>query len=186
MNRRGILAGIAGSVVLPLVSLKVRRAVAATEKASVKMIRTRWRDFLAASATVAGDATPLNRAPEEWREELPHDAFIVLFEDGTERPFSSILNDEKRPGIFVCRARSLPLFSTEMKYDSGTGWPSFFTSIAGHLETSPDFKLIWPRTEYHCLKCGGHQGHLFKDGPASTGERWCNNGVGLHFIPLET
>ena len=185
MSRRKFLTGVLGLSVAPLISPKVRLAAAAIEAPSIVAIQARWRDFLAASAVVASDAAPLNRTPEEWRSKLPREAFDVLFEEDTERPFSSALNDEKRPGIFMCRACSLPLFSTEMKYDSGTGWPSFFTNIPGHLGTKSDFGLIWPRTEYHCLKCGGHQGHIFKDGPALTGERWCNNGLALHFIPFE-
>jgi peptide-methionine (R)-S-oxide reductase len=93
------------------------------------------------------------------------------------------LNEEKRPGVFVCTGCRLPLFTSAMKYDSGTGWPSFFTTIPGSLATKTDFKLIWPRTEYHCVRCGGHQGHVFNDGPPPTGQRWCNNGVALQFIP---
>ena len=107
----------------------------------------------------------------------------MLFRDGTEPAGSSPLDAEKREGTFVCRACDLPLFTSAMKFDSGTGWPSFFTSIPGHLDTSRDFKLILPRTEYHCVRCGGHQGHVFEDGPAPTGERWCNNGVALRFVP---
>ncbi|MGL4564648.1 MAG: peptide-methionine (R)-S-oxide reductase MsrB, partial [Halioglobus sp.] len=108
--------------------------------------------------------------------------FHVLREDGTERPFTSALNDEERAGIFACAGCELPLFSSEMKYDSGTGWPSFFTTIPGAVQTKRDFAIVWPRTEYHCARCGGHQGHVFEDGPAPTGERWCNNGVALTFL----
>lgn len=147
-------------------------------------IQARWRDFLAADAKVAADAKPLDRAHEEWRKELPEESYSVLFEEATEVPFSSHLNLEKRAGIFACRACRLPLFTSEMKFDSGTGWPSFFTSIPDHLATHQDFKMFVPRTEYHCARCGGHQGHVFDDGPAPTGERWCNNGVALTFIPL--
>lgn len=103
--------------------------------------------------------------------------------EGTERAFSSALNDEKRAGIFACAGCDLPLFSSPMKYDSGTGWPSFVTSIPEALQTKQDFSMVWPRTEYHCSRCGGHQGHVFNDGPAPTGERWCNNGVALRFMP---
>jgi peptide-methionine (R)-S-oxide reductase len=174
-----------GLSALPLVSPEFQIARAAIKPPSIAIIQARWRDFLAASAVVANDATPLNREAAQWRGELPQDAFEILFEEDTERPFSSHLNDEKRPGIFVCRACDLPLFSSEMKYDSGTGWPSFFTNITDHLATKSDYKLIWPRTEYHCIKCGGHQGHIFKDGPAPTGKRWCNNGLALRFIPSD-
>ena len=109
--------------------------------------------------------------------------FDILRREGTERAFTSPLNEEKRPGVFVCAGCSLPLFTSAMKFDSGTGWPSFFTSIPEVFATKRDFKLIWPRTEYHCVRCGGHHGHVFDDGPPPTGQRWCNNGVALRFIP---
>jgi peptide-methionine (R)-S-oxide reductase len=108
--------------------------------------------------------------------------YAVLREEETERAFSSPLDDEKRPGVFVCVACNLPLFTSDMKFDSGTGWPSFFTTIPGAFETKRDFLLLWPRTEYHCARCGGHHGHVFDDGPPPTHERWCNNGVALRFI----
>ncbi|MGE0820862.1 MAG: peptide-methionine (R)-S-oxide reductase MsrB [Candidatus Binatia bacterium] len=127
----------------------------------------------------------LDKPLEEWRKLLPAPAFAVLFEEDTERPFSSPLNDEKRAGTFVCAACYLPLFESSSKYDSGTGWPSFFQPIAGHIGTKTDYKLVWPRTEYHCIRCGGHQGHVFNDGPPPTGQRWCNNGLALKFIPKE-
>ena len=122
---------------------------------------------------------------EQWRELLTDEQFAVLFKEGTEPPGSSALNQEKRNGTFVCAACFQPLFESSSKYESGTGWPSFFTPIEGGLGTKRDFKLILPRTEYHCGRCGGHQGHVFNDGPAPTGERYCNNGVALRFIPEE-
>ena len=125
----------------------------------------------------------LDKPRAEWRELLSDDVYAVLFEAATEPPGSSKLNQEKRDGTFVCAACHLPLFESASKYESGTGWPSFFTPIEGHLETKTDFKLILPRTEYHCIRCGGHQGHLFKDGPPPTGQRYCNNGVALTFVP---
>jgi peptide-methionine (R)-S-oxide reductase len=119
----------------------------------------------------------------EWRSLLSREQYKVLFQEGTERPFSHALNKEKRPGTFVCAACHLPLFKSETKFDSGTGWPSFYQPIEGNLETKVDFKLLMPRTEYHCARCGGHQGHVFNDGPAPTGQRYCNNGTSLKFVP---
>ncbi|MBF0454795.1 MAG: peptide-methionine (R)-S-oxide reductase MsrB [Magnetococcales bacterium] len=119
---------------------------------------------------------------EEWQSLLTPKQFHVLRQEGTEPAFSSALNEEKRPGIYHCAGCDLALFTSKMKYDSGTGWPSFTDTLPGHLETKLDFKLIIPRTEYHCARCGGHQGHLFKDGPPPRNERWCNNGVALRFV----
>ena len=119
---------------------------------------------------------------DEWRAKLSPAAFAVLREEDTEAPRSSPLDREKRPGVFACAGCALPLFRSDAKYDSGTGWPSFFQPIAGAVMTKRDLKLILPRTEYHCARCLGHQGHRFRDGPRPTGERWCNNGVALRFI----
>jgi peptide-methionine (R)-S-oxide reductase len=121
--------------------------------------------------------------PKAWSDEhLSPEARNVLRHEGTERPGSSPLNDEYRPGVFVCAACATPLFKSDMKFNSGTGWPSFFEVIEGAIETSTDFKLASPRTEYHCANCGGHQGHVFEDGPKPTGKRYCNNGVALRFV----
>lgn len=125
----------------------------------------------------------LHKPLSEWRQLLPTQAYAVLFEEATERPGSSPLNHEKREGTFICAACYLPLFESKAKFESGTGWPSFFQPIPGHIETKTDYKLIFPRTEYHCARCGGHQGHVFEDGPPPTGQRWCNNGVALQFVP---
>lgn len=125
----------------------------------------------------------LEKKKSEWRNLLPPDAYAVLFEERTERPFSSPLDKEKRQGTFVCAACHLPLFTSKAKFDSGTGWPSFFEPIDGHIDTKRDYWLVLPRTEYHCRRCGGHQGHVFTDGPPPTGQRWCNNGVALNFVP---
>ena len=122
---------------------------------------------------------------KEWRMKLTEKQFKILRKEGTEKPWSSPLNDEKREGVYHCAGCDLALFTSEMKYDSGTGWPSFYTHIEDALETKLDFKLIVPRTEYHCARCGGHQGHIFEDGPQPTGLRYCNNGVALTFIPKE-
>jgi len=119
----------------------------------------------------------------EWKMRLDADAYDVLRHEGTERPFTSALNDEKRTGEYACAGCGLVLFTSEQKFDSGTGWPSFFDAIEGRIETKTDYKLILPRTEYHCARCGGHHGHVFKDGPKPTGLRYCNNGVALTFIP---
>lgn len=124
-----------------------------------------------------------NLSKGDWQNRLTDAEFRVLRKEGTERPFSSTHDDEKRTGTFTCAGCALPLFKSEMKFDSGTGWPSFFTMIDGAIETKRDFKMVVPRTEYHCSRCGGHQGHVFKDGPRPTGLRYCNNGVALDFIP---
>lgn len=142
-----------------------------------------WKDFLPAGFEAPSVSDKVEFDRDEWRERLSPAAFDVLRREGTERPFTSPLNDEKRRGTFVCAGCGLPLFTSAMKFDSGTGWPSFFTSIPGAFGTKKDFKLVWPRTEYHCARCGGHHGHVFNDGPQPTGERWCNNGVALDFLP---
>ena len=118
-----------------------------------------------------------------WKDRLTPEQYEVLRREGTERPFTSPLNTEKRKGTFVCAACGEPLFKSDAKYDSGTGWPSFYTPLPGAVETRTDRKLLMPRTEYHCARCGGHQGHVFDDGPAPTGQRYCNNGVALRFVP---
>ena len=128
-------------------------------------------------------AGKLSKDRSEWRDLVSPQAFAVLFEHSTERPGSSPLNQEKRPGTFVCAACFLPLYDASMKFESGTGWPSFFRAIDDSITTKRDFKLIIPRTEYHCARCGGHQGHVFRDGPQPTGLRYCNNGVALRFVP---
>jgi len=125
----------------------------------------------------------IKKPDAEWREQLPTDRYQVLFREATEPPFTSPLNDEKRDGTFICAACKLPLFEAAHKFDSGTGWPSFTQPIPGSMGKKRDFKLVWPRTEYHCARCGGHQGHVFNDGPRPTGERWCNNGLALEFVP---
>jgi peptide-methionine (R)-S-oxide reductase len=126
---------------------------------------------------------PFELDDTEWRARLSEEAYYILRKEGTERPYTSPLNDEKRAGEFACAGCNLVLFESEKKYESGTGWPSFWQPVEGRIETKRDFKLILPRTEYHCARCGGHQGHVFKDGPQPTGLRYCNNGAALTFIP---
>jgi len=138
---------------------------------------------LAAEVAPTAAIVPVVRSEEEWKKRLTPAQFSVLRHEGTERPFSSPLNDEKRNGTFTCAGCDLPLFESRTKYDSGTGWPSFWDCIAGHVATKVDYRLVWPRTEYHCARCGGHQGHVFDDGPKPTGLRYCNNGVALKFVP---
>lgn len=144
----------------------------------------------AATATITGIGSALAAKIEkltmstaEWREKLSPAQYRILRDAGTERAYSSPLNNEKRAGTYHCAGCELALFTSSTKYDSRTGWPSFFRPISNRIETKTDFKLLFPRTEYHCARCGGHQGHVFKDGPRPTGLRYCNNGLALTFMP---
>lgn len=131
-----------------------------------------------------GETKPekIKRTKDEWRAILTPEQFHVGVKEGTEHAFTSALNDEKRPGLFHCVGCGTALWSSEHKFDSGTGWPSYWQPASeGVVETKTDFKLVYPRTECHCATCGLHQGHVFKDGPQPTGERWCINGVVLEF-----
>ncbi len=138
--------------------------------------------FMPVAALAAERIEKLSRSDAEWKKLLTPEQYAVLRHEGTEAPFTSPLNHEKRSGMFACVACGLALFPSKFKFDSGTGWPSFYDALPGHVETRTDFKLVLPRTEYHCARCGGHHGHVFNDGPAPTGLRYCNNGVALKFI----
>ena len=160
MTRRGFFSALAGTLTAASTS---PAAQAATDPNAPKI-------------------EPLELPDAEWRKRLTAAQYDVLRREGTERPFTSPHNAEKRKGTFQCAGCDLPLFSSDMKFDSGTGWPSFFTTLPGAFQTKTDFKLILPRTEYHCARCGGHHGHVFDDGPQPTGKRYCNNGVALKFV----
>lgn len=134
-----------------------------------------------AHAATKGNDGGWNLSESEWKARLSAEAFAVLRQEATERPFSSPLAKEHRKGKYHCAGCDLPLFSSKSKYESGTGWPSFWDALPGAIETKLDFRLLLPRTEYHCKRCGGHQGHRFNDGPKPTGLRYCNNGVALRF-----
>ena len=171
MDRRVFLQRVSVLIALPAISLAcpVRLAENGTNRMAI---------------------APLNKPHESWRGRVTPEVYRILFEEQTEEPGSSELNAEESDGTFICAACYLPLFESRNKYESGSGWPSFTQPISGHVDTKPDYQLIFLRTEYHCARCGGHQGHVFKDGPPPRGERWCNNGLALKFIlrtePLPT
>ncbi|MBE0549260.1 MAG: peptide-methionine (R)-S-oxide reductase MsrB [Rubrivivax sp.] len=134
-----------------------------------------------ATDTAACQPEPLQWPDDEWKRRLGPDQYAVLRRQATESPHGSALNREKRAGTYHCAGCNWPLFSSDAKYDSGSGWPSFHTPLPGALSTRTDYKMILPRTEYHCARCGGHQGHVFDDGPLPSGKRYCNNGLALRF-----
>lgn len=181
MTRRRLLRGLAAGIWVVWQGRGLGAQPSSMKE--IEELQRNWKALLAEGVKVPLPSEPLNLSKEEWRKRLDPMRYSVLREEGTERPDSSPLNNEKRPGLFVCAGCNLPLFTSEMKYESGTGWPSFFTTIPGVFATRTDYKLIVPRTEYHCVRCGGHHGHRFNDGPPPTGQRWCNNGIALKFIP---
>ena len=128
----------------------------------------------------------IEKTPAEWRRQLGDKRYAVLREEHTERAGSSPLDKEKRRGVFVCAGCALPLYSSAAKYDSGTGWPSFFKPLPNAVGTKPDRGLIFTRTEVHCRRCGGHLGHVFDDGPPPTGKRYCMNGLAMRFVPAKS
>jgi peptide-methionine (R)-S-oxide reductase len=163
-----------------------RRRFLTRTLAAVAGVAALPKPLFAAAQAPATPGTKIDkvvRTEDEWRKLLTPTQFDVLRREGTERPFTSPLNNEKRKGTYACAACDLPLFESRTKFDSGTGWPSFYDHIPDAVGTKTDFKLIYPRKEYHCARCGGHQGHVFDDGPKPTGLRYCNNGVALKFIP---
>ena len=164
LSRRSLLGAAA---VLPLVACSPPASAVADQASERRFATSPWR----------------NKTDAEWRGLLPPASYVVLRQQGTERPFSSPLLNEHRTGTFVCLGCALPLFRSQWKFDSGTGWPSFFDVIHENIGTTVDTQLMEQRTEYHCAQCLGHQGHVFPDGPRPTGLRYCNDGVSLRFVP---
>jgi peptide-methionine (R)-S-oxide reductase len=139
----------------------------------------RWRS----RANAATETFEVNHTPEEWRKILTPEQYAVLREQDTERAFTSPLNHEKRTGTFTCAGCDLPLFASTTKFDSGTGWPSFYAPLDNAVRQESDYTFGMVREEVHCRRCGGHLGHVFDDGPPPTGKRYCMNGVALKFVP---
>jgi peptide-methionine (R)-S-oxide reductase len=157
---------------MPIMS---RRSLIAT------VLGTPLAALLARPKAALAESFEVTKTEAEWRSILSPAAYAVLREEDTERAGSSPLNAEHRPGTFHCAGCDLPLYSSEAKFDSGTGWPSFFEPLPDAVRTKPDWGILGKRTEVHCRRCGGHLGHVFADGPPPTGKRYCMNGVALRF-----
>ena len=184
MDRRHWLKGLA-ALAGGGIGTRTMAAVPSSVSVNPADLQKNWKALVPPGEKLPAPDQKVTLTDAEWKKRLSPAQFHVLREEGTERAGSSPLNDEKRPGVFVCAGCDLPLFTSEMKYESGTGWPSFFTTIPGAFGTKKDYLLVWPRVEYHCARCGGHHGHVFDDGPQPTRQRWCNNGVALKFIPKQ-
>src|SRR5690606_31172007 len=167
-NRRRFLVLAGAGAAAAGLSARVDPAQPRMSMDTIDRLQKEWKNLPAPSADVAPSGERLARSEHEWKKHLTPEQYRVLREEGTERAGTSSLNDEKRPGVFVCAGCSAPLFTSAMKYESGTGWHSFFTTIPGAVATKRDFKLILPRTEYHCVRCDGHHGPLYEDGPHPT------------------
>ena len=158
-----------------------------TRPAVLSMIGALFGAIAASASPRPAQATDVawHLSEDEWKKRLPTNVYEIMRREGTEWAFSSPLNDEHRHGTFVCAACALALFASKTKFNSGTGWPSFYEPIHGAVDTKRDFSMLEPRTEVHCHRCGGHLGHVFDDGPPPTGLRYCINGLALHFKPTE-
>ena len=166
--------------------LLVGGGLTAAGLAAATLLGTTMRSAFAADAAAAAEKFEVTHTDEEWRKLLTPNEYAILRKEGTERPFSSPLNDEHRAGIFSCAGCKLDVFSSKTKFDSGTGWPSFWQPIAMAVGEHRDTTLGMVRTEIHCRRCGGHLGHVFDDGPKPTGLRYCMNGYAMHFAPVQT
>jgi peptide-methionine (R)-S-oxide reductase len=184
MTRRGFVQSLLAAGLFNRLAGSAAAAQPSTPK-GVEELQKNWRLLLADGAKTPAPTEALKLSNEEWRKRLDKMAYYVLREEGTERAGTSPLNNEKRPGIYACAGCDLPLFTSEMKYDSGTGWPSFSQPVPDAVETTVDRSHFMTRTEVHCRRCGGHLGHVFEDGPQPTGLRYCMNGVAMKFEPGE-